>query len=96
MSGKERATATSDLSAYRAATASYRRIIVAHLAETLASSNDEEHRKGLRLAMALDEAGLNVDLDVDAYADQFCEIDPRKLWQLPSTRYPELTDEPPF
>lgn len=87
-------TAFADVSAYRATVAAYRRIVIAHIAGALSDGSDEEFKRARGLAQALDEAGLNVDAEVDEFATRCCEVDPKKLWTLPSERYPELDDVP--
>lgn len=78
--------ATADLAAYRGANASWNRIVVAHIAEALASGDDDRHAHAIRLAQSLDEAGLNVDVAVDDHLDRFTDCGNRDAWTPPAVR----------
>lgn len=78
-----------DLTAYRAALASYRQIVVAHIANALVCDSDVVHGRACDLAKALDQAGLNVDYEVDEHIDRHCEITAREAWKPPSVRREE-------
>ncbi|MFC9821432.1 hypothetical protein ACFWG6_31130 [Streptomyces erythrochromogenes] len=90
-----------DASAYRAALASWRDIVAHFVAWGLSfAENDDEHGTYLRLAQRLDEAGLNIDNDIDKITPEFGK-DPRGMWKPPTVRRAEWAAEcaatnPPF
>ncbi|MFD5508960.1 hypothetical protein ACFWIB_14455 [Streptomyces sp. NPDC127051] len=90
-----------DASAYRAALASWRDIIAHFVAWGLSfAETDEEHAPYLRLAQRLDEAGLNIDNDIDKITPEFGK-NPRGMWKPPTVRRAEWAAEcaatkPPF
>jgi hypothetical protein len=87
-----------DVSAYRAALASYRNIVVAHIAWTLTyAETDEEHAGACQLATALDGAGLNIDTEIEQRVDEIGWCAVATAWKRPSIRRAERDSRPaPF
>lgn len=93
--------ATLDLTAYRAGLAAYRQLVSAYVADALLRSDDDEHRRIVRFARGLDEAGLNIRSDVDLHLETFHERDAASAWKSPIARKAVDTpnpwdDTPPF
>lgn len=93
--------ATLDLTAYRAGLAAYRQLVSTYVAEALLCSNDDEHRRLLRFARGLDEAGLSIRSEVDLHLETFHERDAASAWKAPITRKAADSpdpwgDDPPF
>ncbi|MEU2789086.1 hypothetical protein [Streptomyces sp. NPDC007100] len=95
-------TAALDTTAYRAAFGSLRQIVAQHMADALVQGDDAEHRRTVRLARGLDEAGLNLDAEIDAYISGNHDARPKWAWKSPAARKehelpaPWDVDEPPF
>lgn len=93
--------ATLDLTAYRAGLAAYRQLASTYVAEALLLSNDDEHRRLLRFARGLEEAGLSIRSEVDLYLETVHERDAASAWKSPITRKAvdpgnPWDDTPPF
>lgn len=79
----------SDAIASQAASSSYRQILVGHIASLLEHGTDEQHDSAVGLAKQLDQAGLNLDDDVDDRIARYGEINPSDAWKPPSVRRAE-------
>jgi len=93
--------ATLDLIAYRAGLAAYRQLVSTYVAEALLLSNDDEHRRLLRLARGLEEAGLSIRSEVDLSLETVHERDAASAWASPIARKAADSrdpwgDTPPF
>lgn len=93
--------ATLDLTAYRAGLAAYRQLVSTYIAEALLLSDDDEHRRLLRFARGLEEAGLSVRSEVDLCLTTFHERDAASAWKAPINRKAvdspnPWDDDPPF
>lgn len=93
--------ATLDLTAYRAGLAAYRHLVATYVADALLRSDDDEHRRIVRFARGLDEAGLSIRSEVDLCLETFHEHDTASAWMSPIARKATDTpnpwnDDPPF
>lgn len=75
---------------YQAAFANQRRLFVEYLAEALVKGDDAEHHRAVRCARALDEAGLNVDADIDNHLHDLYDMRPEWAWKPPAARQAEM------
>ncbi|MFG3051804.1 hypothetical protein ACGFZP_12765 [Kitasatospora sp. NPDC048239] len=74
--------------------ASWRSIVVGHIADALLSDDEGRHAHACRLAQHLDEAGLNVDLAVDDHIHSLGgPLSPRDAWSRPSARRERFRQE---
>ncbi|MFD5678397.1 hypothetical protein [Streptomyces sp. NPDC127040] len=86
-----------DASAYRTALIAWREIVTRSVAWGLMhAETDNDHRNWRDLTQRLDEAGLNIDAEVDATIPQI-DGDPRLTWHPPTVRAAmRANEEPPF
>lgn len=83
---------TNDLVAWRTAFVAQRNILIAHLADALVNGNDDAHRRATDCARQLDEAGLNVDDDIDTFVIVNLGHAPAWAWKPPAVRKAEDDD----